>query len=62
MHVNHNSYTQSFDLEGESGIVVRGIGTCVSVSSPSHQSFPTSPFQHSESLQFPEKYVQMLHM
>ncbi|XP_019857459.1 PREDICTED: C2 domain-containing protein 5-like [Amphimedon queenslandica] len=46
-------YTQSFDLEGESGIVVRGIGTCVSVTSASHHSFPTSPFQHSESLQFP---------
>ena len=36
MHVgNHilssHSYRQCFDLEGESGIVVRGIGTCVTL-------------------------------
>lgn len=34
-------YNQSFDLEGESGIVVRGIGTCVLLL-PSHHS-PTAP-------------------
>lgn len=34
-------YSQSFDLEGESGIVVRGIGTCVKLSSsPAHLSSP----------------------
>jgi hypothetical protein len=43
-------YQQYFDLEGESGIVVRGIGTCVflkkmyAASSPSTPtSFTTSP-------------------
>ena len=29
---SHSRYQQHFDLEGESGIVVRGIGTAVTVS------------------------------
>ena len=39
------SFAQCFDLEGESGIVVRGIGTCVVLMSTS-RSIPTSPSQH----------------
>ena len=39
------SFAQCFDLEGESGIVVRGIGTCVVLASTSH-SIPTSPSQY----------------
>ena len=30
--ISHSRYQQHFDLEGESGIVVRGIGTAVTVS------------------------------
>lgn len=40
LHCCSFSYNQSFDLEGESGIVVRGIGTCVLLI-PAHQS-PTT--------------------
>ena len=44
-------YNQSFDLEGESGIVVRGIGTCVLLL-PVQQS-PTAPQAPPFSVQLP---------
>jgi hypothetical protein len=37
-----HSYTQNFDLEGESGIVVRAIGTAVNIS-----KMPEPHSQHS---------------
>ena len=37
------SYQQHFDLEGESGVVVRGIGTAVTVSRVSTGGRTTSP-------------------
>ena len=40
-----SSYNQSFDLEGESGIVVRGIGTCVLLL-PSQQSPTTQVYMY----------------
>jgi len=36
------SYQQYFDLEGDTGIVVRGIGTCVSLALNLQSSFPAA--------------------
>jgi hypothetical protein len=52
-------YTQSFDLEGESGIVVRGIGTSATVVNVTPFIIPTSTSQvfHGESV---ERYNELL--
>ena len=50
MYLLHR-YNQSFDLEGESGIVVRGIGTCVLLLPI--QQFPTAPQAPPFSVQLP---------
>ncbi len=39
------SYQQYFDLEGDTGIVVRGIGTCVTLAPNSHSPFGQSQLQ-----------------
>lgn len=37
---NNFSYSQNFDLEGESGIVARGIGTAVTLTKMQDNSIP----------------------
>ena len=49
----HSRYQQNFDLEGESGIVVRGIGTAVTVSAAVTSGgggVATSPMSGSEGI------------
>lgn len=45
LHHYYYSYQQYFDLEGDTGIVVRGIGTCVSLIPKLHTATITPPIR-----------------